>query len=97
MRAFCKLHVPIKVDTKSQSDPASIILAKTSVTKVDFTVPTELKKPKKRANRFAPNPGKILFLSLFLPYFFTHSFNFSLFYSIYTYFSLCLLYSLMYR
>ena len=61
MRAFCKIHVPINLSSKSPTDPAIAILAKTSKTGVDFTVPQILKGPKKRAARFAPNPGPHVF------------------------------------
>ena len=57
MRAFCKLHVPVNLNSKPETDPAVAILAKISKTEVDFSIPLILKGPKKRAARFAPNPG----------------------------------------
>ena len=42
---------------KPDTDPAVAILAKISKTEVDFSIPLILKGPKKRAARFAPNPG----------------------------------------
>ena len=53
MRAFCKLHVPVNLNSKPDTDPAVAILAKISKTEVDFSIPLILKGPKKRAARFA--------------------------------------------
>ena len=59
MRAFCDLNKPVQKNMKA-GDAASLILAKASVTAVDFTVPAALKGPKKQVLRFAPNPGTLL-------------------------------------
>jgi hypothetical protein len=56
MRAFCDVNKPVQKNMKA-GDAASLILAKASVTAVDFTVPAALKGPKKQVLRFAPNPG----------------------------------------
>jgi hypothetical protein len=56
MRAFCDINKPLQKNMKA-GDAASLILAKASVTAVDFTVPAALKGPKKQVLRFAPNPG----------------------------------------
>ena len=58
MREFCRVHVPTRVGSAaSPLDPATAMLAKESKTVVSFVVPEALKGPKKRALRFAPNPG----------------------------------------
>lgn len=56
MRAFCEIHKPAQKTMKA-GDAGALILAKPSVTTVDFTIPPHLKIPKKHALRFAPNPG----------------------------------------
>ena len=61
MRAFCEVHKPVHKNLKA-GDTASLILAKASVTVVDFTGPPQLKGPKKQALRFAPNPGNMIYL-----------------------------------
>lgn len=75
MRAFCEINKPVHKNMKA-GDAASLILAKASVTVVDFTVPPQLKGPKKHALRFAPNPGNLIYLdqmqfNLILIYFIT--------------------------
>ena len=60
MRAFCDLNKPVQKNMKA-GDAASLILSKASVTAVDFTVPAQLKGPKKQVLRFAPNPGTYLY------------------------------------
>ena len=68
MRAFCEIHKPVQKNLKV-GDAASLILAKASVTAVDFTVPPQLKGPKKHALRFAPNPGNLIYLNKMQLYF----------------------------